>query len=199
MPFYLNTYKTIMYDLFQLARNKLAQEAALPDQDLRVIVAHANLVDVLRQSLSYVEEDFDEYKKQMIRAKAAAKAAALGQEYLLSMDNDGSATSTEDPDKELDKSVHRASDSELSSRESESESSSEEEDPDEIELIEDIKRAWSLPRNKSWPNNTITVRHPTVDEQDLSSLRENLIANRNFPRECGHHVLAGERKSKSDG
>lgn len=62
----------------------------MPKQDLRVIVAHANLVDVLRQSIYYVEEDQEEYRQQMIRA------AELKREHPLSTDDDEKALVIED-------------------------------------------------------------------------------------------------------
>jgi hypothetical protein len=58
---------------------------------LRIIATHANLVDVLRQSLYYVEEDLDVYRRQMIRDTATAKAEELRREFPLSTDNDEEA------------------------------------------------------------------------------------------------------------
>ncbi|KAK0389333.1 hypothetical protein NLU13_2908 [Sarocladium strictum] len=65
---------TQTYYLAHKARAKLSREAAQPDHDLRLLVGHANLLDVLMIELADAEREQERWFNQTIRTPAAKKS-----------------------------------------------------------------------------------------------------------------------------
>jgi WD40 repeat protein len=87
-----------LHQLACRAQDKLSEEAARPDLDLRRAIAHANLLDILRLELSCVEPDEEDWLQYSISiaTKSNDNATENGSEdYLKSSSDSSSDTSSE--------------------------------------------------------------------------------------------------------